>query len=317
MRPRDFFFLVLICMAWGMNFVVTKWLVAGEGDPAGYAGMPPMFAAGMRFGLVALVLSPLLRPIPREFGGVVLIGITFGALHFGLLNWGLLTATPSAAAVTIQLGVPFTTLLSVFLLGETVGPVRIGGIACAFLGVALIAFDPAEASFSYGLLFIAIGAFMGALGAILVKRRKTHIGALRLQAWIGLVAAPPLLFASGLTETGQLNGLMSGGWALAGALAFVVLIVSVSAHGGYVVLLRRYDASLISPMTLMAPLWGMVFGVALAGDPVTARFLIGGALAIAGVAVVATFAGRRASGVVGAPSNVATSNVAPSTEDAS
>jgi len=288
-----------------LPILVTKWVIAGDGTLAGYAGMPPLFAAGVRFALTALVLFPLLRPIPREFGGIVLIGLTFGSLHFGLLYWGLTFASPSTVAVTIQLGVPFTTVLSILLLHEKVGPLRVAGILLAFVGVAVIAFDPTEAEFSFGLLYVAAAAFMGALGSILVKRRAEPIGAVRLQAWVGLIAAPPLLLASGLAEQGQMLGVMSGGWALAGAMAFIVLIVSIAAHGGFVVLLRRYDASLISPMTLMAPLWGMTFGVLLMGDPVSARFLIGGGLAIGGVAMVALLTGRRAMAAVGVPGEAA------------
>jgi len=96
-------------------------------------------------------------------------------------------------------------------------------------------------------------------------------------------------------------GLMSGGWALAAAMTFMVLIVSIAAHGGFVVLLRRYEASLLSPLTLMAPMWGMIFGVLLMGDPVSVRFVFGGALAIGGVAMVAVLTGRRAMAAVGAP----------------
>ena len=47
-------------------------------------------------------------------------------------------------------------------------------------------------------------------------------------------------------------------------------------------LLRRYDASLIAPMTLMAPLIGVISGVVLLDDPVSWQLVAGGLIAIAG-----------------------------------
>ncbi|MGD2131574.1 MAG: EamA family transporter, partial [Maricaulaceae bacterium] len=232
MRIQDFALLALVCMVWGLNFVVTKWVVAGDGVLEGYQGLPPFFAAGLRFTLAALVLLPLLRPLPRRFPDVVMVGLLFGALHFGLLYMGLKWSTASAAAVVIQLGVPFTTMLSVFLLGERIGVRRITGIALAVTGVVVISLDPNTAQLSIGLLLVAVAAFAGALGSILVKRLDV-VQPVRLQAWIGAVSALPLIVMSALFETDQVLGLMSGGWRLVAAFAFIVLAVSIFAHAGY------------------------------------------------------------------------------------
>jgi O-acetylserine/cysteine efflux transporter len=299
MRPRDFVLLCLICIVWGLNFVVTKWIVAGDG--ADFPGLPPLAAVALRFTLASVVLAPLLRPVPKNLPAVALIGLVFGAAHFGFIHAGFVTATPSAGAITIQLVVPFTAVLSVLMLRERVGPARIAGIVFAFLGVALIAFDPEQMALSIGILFIAMGAACGAWGTILVKQ-LAPMDAVRLQAWIVVVAAAPLLVLSAIFETGQVEAVMAGGWRLAVAMAFVVGLVTIFAHTGYVWLLKRYEASFIAPLTLMGPVWGVVFGITLAGDQVTARFLIGAAITLAGVAVVAAATGRRAAVLAGAPS---------------
>jgi len=128
-------------------------------------------------------------------------------------------------------------------------------------------------------------ALAAAFGAIFVKR--VPLKPIPLQAWMGLVSAPPLLVASLVFERGQIAASLDGGvWFLA-ALAFTVLAVNVFGHGSFYFLLKRYDASLVAPLTLIAPVIGVVLGVAVAGDPLTWRLALGGALALSGVAVVA------------------------------
>jgi O-acetylserine/cysteine efflux transporter len=130
-------------------------------------------------------------------------------------------------------------------------------------------------------------------------KRLPPMRALNLQAWIVVLSMPMLLGASIAVEDGQIEALLSGGWRLALAQVFVVGGVTIFAHTSYVWLLRRYEASFISPLTLMSPVWGVIFGVTLMGDPITPRFLVGAGLALAGVAVVAIRSGRRSA--VGAP----------------
>ena len=90
-----------------------------------------------------------------------------------------------------------------------------------------------------------------------------------------------------LFERDQIAASLDGGWLFVGSLAFTVLLVNIFGHGSFYYLLRRYDASLIAPLTLMGPLIGVILGVVLLGDPVTWQLIVGGVLALAGVGVVA------------------------------
>ena len=93
---------------------------------------------------------------------------------------------PAAApsAVVGQLGVPFTTLLSIVFLNEKVGWRRGLGITLAFLGVLIISIDPANFNFETGLFFIIAAAFVGSIGSILMKQ-ITPLPAIHMQAWVG------------------------------------------------------------------------------------------------------------------------------------
>ena len=58
-------------------------------------------------------------------------------------------------------------------------------------------------------------------------------------------------------------------------------------HTSYYGLIRRYEANLLAPLTLMTPLFTIAFGVALTGDKLDMRMIAGAMLALAGVLVVA------------------------------
>ncbi len=293
MSARDFGYLFLVCLIWGLNFVVTKWVVSGEAGE-GYSGSAPFFAAAIRFSLIALALAPLFRRVPEKLGLVLLTGLCMGALHFGLIFVGVQFAPPSTVAVATQLIVPFTALLSVFLLGETIDLARGGGIALALLGVALIAYDPGNFSLTLGVLFVVGGAAAGAMGTVMLKRLPA-MGPFEAQGWIAIASAPPLILTTLLFESGHAETLATGGWRLVLAFAFIVGAVAIFGHGTFYALLRRYDASLIAPLTLMAPVWGMIFGVLLTGDQVTLALIVGAGLALAGVGVLAVSTRQRAS----------------------
>ncbi|WP_204327023.1 hypothetical protein, partial [Stenotrophomonas maltophilia] len=71
---------------------------------------PPLFFSAVRFGLVLLAALPWLLPMPRPRWRMVAAGLLMGAGGFGLVSIGLMTASPSSAAVVTQLGVPITAL---------------------------------------------------------------------------------------------------------------------------------------------------------------------------------------------------------------
>lgn len=280
MSFRDFVLLAAVCFVWGLNLVVTRWVVAD-------AGVPPIFFAGMRFAGIALVLFWFLRPIPKHLGTLFMIAMGIGAVHFAFLFLGLANAEASSVSVVGQLGVPFSTLMSMAFLGETVGWRRGLGILLAFAGAILIAVDPTTFQLTFGLLYVVFAALI-ASGASILMKRMPSIGALQMQAWIGVFSFAPLFAVSGLIESDQ-NGwgaFVEGGWLVWAATAFAVLGVSVFGHGGFYSLIKKYDISLLSPLTLMTPIWGVVLSVVLLGEVLTLQLVVGAAISLGGVFVI-------------------------------
>ncbi|MCD2317425.1 EamA family transporter [Sphingomonas sp. IC-11] len=279
MKLRDFLLLVLICLVWGYSNVLSKIVV-------GNWGVPPLFFAAVRFAVVIAATVPWLLPMPRPRWRILVIGLLMGAGNFALLFIGLQTASPSAAAVVIQIGVPFTTLLSIVMLGERIHWRRGLGIALTLAGVLLVVWNPEGVALSAGLWFVVGAAFTGSLGAVLMKQVE-DVAPLRFQAWVGLVSFLPLALATALFEQGQWTSASAIGWPFVGAVLFAALVVSVIGHTSYYGLIRRYEANLLAPLTLMTPLFTIAFGVMLTGDRLDLRMVAGAMLALAGVLVVA------------------------------
>lgn len=279
MRVRDFLLLVAICLIWGFSNVLSKIVV-------GHWGVPPLFYAALRFGIVFVVTLPWLRPVPKPLWRIVAIGLLMGGGNFALLFIGLQTATPSAAAIVVQAGLPMTTLLSILMLGERIHWRRWVGIALTLVGVVLVIWSPKGVALSVGLWFVLASAFAGSLGAILMKQME-NVAPLRFQAWVGLSSFVPLAIGSALIEQGQWSSGVAVGWPFVAAMLFAALVVSVFAHTAYYGLIGRYEATLLAPLTLMTPLATIALGVLITGDQLGGRMMVGASLALLGVLVVA------------------------------
>lgn len=285
MKPADFALLVAVCLFWALNLVLTRWTVT-VGD------VPPVFFAGIRVALLALVLAPFLLPAPRQMGMMFLIAMGMAGVHFGLLFLGLAASSAGAASVIGQLGVPFTTILSIMFLGERIGVWRTAGILLAFAGVMIIVLDPAQFSLTVGAIYLVGAALVGAIANILMKRIDP-MPAMRLQAWIGLLSIAPLMGMSLLTESGQWDAYAALDWRVYLSSLFAVVGVSIFAHGSFYRLIKKYEVTLLSPLTLMTPVMGVLLGVALLGEPMTWRMVVGGLIALAGVGVIGIRRNRR------------------------
>ena len=128
----------------------------------------------------------------------------------------------------------------------------------SFGGVMVISLDPAIVDERLGLLMVIGAAFIGSAGTIVMKQIK-DTGVYQMQAWIAMA------------------------W---GGVVYTAIGASLIGHAGMYYLLQRYDVSVTSPLTLMAPVFGIIFGVVFWGDTLGIRFWIGGALTLFGVLII-------------------------------
>jgi O-acetylserine/cysteine efflux transporter len=277
LNPRDLGFLLLIDLIWGFNLIASK---------IGVATIPPVFFSGVRFAILSLLLIPLLKWHRGQMRILLLSAASMGAISFGCLFVGVQQAHDvSSVAIATQLGVPMQTLLSVWLLNERIRWRRILGIVLSFGGVAIIGFDPHVLQYWFALLLVVISCFFSSIGLIYVKSLR-NIKALEIQAWVGTVSWPLMLGASFAFEHGQWHALANAGWPAWSSLLYTVIFSSMIAHTGMYYLVSRYPFTSVAPLTLLSPVFSVIFGVLMLNDHLTTRMLVGGAVTLVGVLIV-------------------------------
>jgi O-acetylserine/cysteine efflux transporter len=276
--PAHLALLVGICALWGFNLIAIK---------AGVERLPPVFLTLLRFAIVAALLLPWLRIARGRMGWLLVAALCSGGLQFALMYAGIArSASMSAVAIVGQLGVPFTTLLSILLLGERVRWRRWTGIGLSFAGVMLIGFNPAVLESLWGLSLVVLAAMVGAFGLVAVKRVE-NVGALELQAWFAWTSLPVLAGLTLWLEEGQWTSLLAIDTVGMAAVIYTAVAASLIAHTLFYWLLQRYPVTSVAPITVLAPVFSVLFAVWLLGDRLDWRILTGGAMTLTGVAIIA------------------------------
>ncbi|HHW75546.1 MAG TPA: EamA family transporter [Xanthomonadaceae bacterium] len=277
MKPGDLLLALLANAAWAFNFIAGK---------AGVTQFQPFLFTSLRFAVLLLVLLPFLRWLPGRMGGVLGIALVQGVLHFSLI-FASLEASGDIASVAIasQLYVPFSALLAVVMLGETLDGRRLLGMTSAFGGVLVIGFDPVVFHHLDALLLVTAGALAMAVATIQMRRLQ-GVGVFALQVWIALCATPALALLSLLFEDGQWATLRTATTLELAAPVYSALGASLVGHGIVYHLLGRYPVSITTPLLLLNPVLAVAFGVLLWGDVLTWKLILGGVMTLAGIVVI-------------------------------
>lgn len=278
--PLLHFLLILaICCAWGGNFLVSA---------AALQQLPPFVFTALRLAVVLACLLPLLRRVPQaQWPRLVAVCLLNGALHFGLNFMALRQAGDiSSAAIALQSYVPMSALLAVWLLGERIGWRTAVGIGVAFGGVLVLGFDPLVLDAPAALVTTLVAALSLALGTVLMRGLRS-VGPFELQAWTAVIGIPFLLLMSTLFEHDQLAAVAGASWRDWACVAYSGLVASLVGHGLLFWLVQRHPVSQITPYLLLAPIIAVGLGVWVWGDRPGPKLVIGGAMVLGGVLLVA------------------------------
>jgi len=267
---------IMVAVIWGSGFLFAK--VAIE-------HFPPILLMAMRFTVTALVLVWFV-PIPRKqlprLFWVALIG---AAIQYSLTFTGLKHIYASTAIIVIQLEVPFAVLIAVVFLKDRVDFIKIAGMVLAFIGVVIIAGEPHLQGDLFWVAIVAAGAFTWAVGQVMIKSLGP-VGGFTLIAWIAVFAAPQLYIASWLVESDQFTAIRSADWVVWAVVAYLGIIMTAVGYAIWYHLLGKYPVYQVAPYQLLLPVTTVLGGVLLLDEALTVRLMIGGGLAIGGVAVI-------------------------------
>jgi O-acetylserine/cysteine efflux transporter len=249
--------------------------------------LPPVFAAALRFSIALICLWPFL-PIPRaQVRPMLIVAALSGPLHFGLIYVAYAMADDvTPLIVAIQLWVPISALLATVMLGERASLIRWAGLIVGVAGIAVMGLDGAVAAdwAAIGIGLIACSCW--ALTAVLT-RKYGGLPAVRMQAWTALTAAPALFALSALTETGQIAAAQAAAWPVWAGLAFAALVSSLAANGLMFALVQKVEVNRVTPWLLLYTVLAAAISALGFGEHLTWPVILGGAVTLAGVALVA------------------------------
>lgn len=282
--------LVLCCFLWGLNQVAAKVAIAE---------VPPLAQAAIRsLGGAALVfLWARLRGIPLFDGdGSLRGGLTAGLLfaaEFGCIFLGLQYTTASRMAVFIYIS-PFVVALGMPFISkaEKLNPSQLAGLAIAFAGVAWGFAEgfttPAAGDLQWlgDALGVAAGVLWGATTLAIRGSRLSAASAEKTLLYQLAISGLALALAALLRGQAWAPTLSALTWA---SMFFQVVVVTFASYLLWFWLMRHYPATRLASFTLLTPVFGLLLGALLLGEPITARLVI----ALVAVAVGILLVNRR------------------------
>jgi len=277
--------LLLCCVVWGLNQVAIK---------ISLAAVSPLFGAGLRSLVAASLLwlwcrlrgEPLfVRDGTAPHG--LLIGLLFTA-EFIFIYAGLGFTTASRSVIFLY-SAPFFVALGahLFIPGERLTVARSVGLTVAFAGLCLAFADGLALPSRWALLGDALelgGGFFWGATTVAVKMqsdarltpRRTLFYQLSVSA-VGLIGLAAVWGEPGFTHPTPL--------ALA-ALAYQAVIVAFVSYLIWFWLLQRYPASGLASFAFWTPLFGVLAGWLLLGDPLSGNLGVAAGLVALGIYLV-------------------------------
>ncbi|MCJ0765544.1 DMT family transporter [Variovorax terrae] len=281
--------LLACCAFWGFQQILIKTTV-GE--------VPPLWQASLRFvGATVLLLGWCawrgIRLFERD--GTLPAGLLAGLLfmaEFACIYLGLRDTTASRLTVFLYTS-PFVValLLPRFVPSERLRGVQWVGLVIAFVAVAFAfseGFSHTTARQVRGdALALAAGIFWGLTTLVIRSSKMMTVSpekTLFYQVAVTAAAAPLLSLALGETWSFSYSA-----WAWT-SIGLQTAIGAFASYLAWMWMLRHYPATQMSSFTFLTPVFALVLGVAVLGEPLTLQLV----LALAGVAAGIVLVNRKA-----------------------
>jgi len=273
-----------LCALWGSNQMAMK---------VATAGLSPVFQASVRSAGAALLLLGWcrLRGV-RLFSGEPRIGygVTIAALfalEFALLYSGLLYTSASRAVLFLHMA-PFVVAAGAhFLLpAERLRGWRLGGLAIAFAGLALAFADglrlPRGREILGDSLELCAAVVWGATTLVIKTRGRGVDPHVTLVYQLAGSVLPLWLISRALGEPG-VTALTP---AVLTSLAYQIVVIATFSYLAWIWLLARYPASVLSAFSFWTPLFGLLAGALVLGEPITIALAVAMTLVATGIYLV-------------------------------
>lgn len=275
----------LFVLIWSTGFVVAKF---------GLPYAPALTFLLLRFGGVIVVLLPLVllmrAPWPSgRAGHIALAGVLVQAGYLGGV-WTAIEAGMSAGLSALIVGLqPVLTAFAAPLLGESVRRNQWLGLALGLFGVALVVADKISvAGLSWQSVALCVFALFCITAGTLYQKRFCPDFDLRTGTLIQFTASLLVLWPLAIAFEDWTPEFERVQWnaTFIGALLWSVLAISIGAIFLLFALIRKQAATHVSSLMYLTPPTTAVMAWLMFDETLSARAMLGMALAVFGVALV-------------------------------
>lgn len=286
MRKKDLVLAILVVIVWGVNFTVIK---------LGLSGVPPMLLAALRYMCVIPAIFFIKKPkIKLKYA--LLYGFAVGVGQFSCLFYAMKVGMPAGlSSILLQSAAFMTPLLAAITLKEKVNPMQIIGLAVASIGLCFIgksALVGVGGITIFSLFLTLMAAFFWAISNIVLKFASNKLSAegekldmMGVVVWSSLIPPLPLLAMACIMDTPQIiwDSVLKLTPISIFSIIYLALGATIFGYGIWSILLGKYPASKISPLSLMVPVTGLISAKLILGEDLTRLQWLGGLVIIGGL----------------------------------
>lgn len=276
----------IVYVVWGSTYLAIRVVVRD---------LPPLASASWRYLTAAFLLGVIivlrrgwrrLAATPAQLAGCAVLGLLLPALGNGVVSIGESMGAPSGIAALIVAAVPLWIIVYRGASGDRPGRRTVMGVLLGFAGLAgLIAASGAGGEVAViPCVVIGFATLCWSFGSWSMPRltlpADPFVTTLYEMAFGGVFL---VLFALLHGEDVVPSGGSAPSW---WAWAYLVTFGSVVAFSAYVWVLDAAPISLVATYAYVNPVVAVFLGWLILAEPVTLPIVLGGAVAVAGVAIV-------------------------------
>jgi drug/metabolite transporter (DMT)-like permease len=275
--------LVITVILWASAFIGIRAVVASNAYSPGQLSAARLLVASLLLGVLVAMRGGIPVPARRDWLAFFALGATGQMLYQLLLNTGERTVDGGTAALLVSTAPILASLGAVAFLGERLTVLGWVGTAIAFAGAATIAISSgASLHGGAGVLIVMAATCLWATYLVLQKTLAGRYDPLELTAWPMWIGATLLLpFAGGLPHAAT-----TAPFVATAAVLWLGAFSSVAAFLTWAYAIRRLEVTVATSALYTVPVAAFVIGVVFLGEMPPASALLGGVVAISGVALV-------------------------------
>ncbi len=281
MKHRDAFLLLLLGAIWGASYLFMRLAAPVLGPAVLMAARVSIAAIALLIYGAAIANLPDWRTHWRKF---FMLGLFNNAIPFTLIGVAVIYLNASIAAILNATTPFFTAIVATLWLGEAFGLRRLIGIVLGIAGVTiLVGWSPLPLNVQT--LMAAGAALLAAFsyGVATVYARDRFVGVQPLHTAIGQLTGSMLLLV-------PLAAIQLPGATLTLPIALAVLTLALLctafAYLLFFELIASAGATQAASVTFLVPMFSVLWGVLLLGEPLSAGMLVGLAVILTSVWLV-------------------------------